>query len=65
MKFGQLVEHNMRNIFLGKSYTKCVVETSSRPFPEKRKLSISLDQWSKILCSLFLLYGKLSAVEIY
>ena len=23
MKFGQLIEHNMRNIFLEKSYTKC------------------------------------------
>ena len=23
MKFGQLIEHNMRNIFLEKSYIKC------------------------------------------
>ena len=23
MKFGQLIEHNMRNIFLEKLYTKC------------------------------------------
>ena len=23
MKFGQLIEYNMRNIFLKKSYTKC------------------------------------------
>ena len=23
MKFGQLIEYNMRNIFLEKSYTKC------------------------------------------
>ena len=35
MKFGQLLECNMRNIFLEKSYTKCVGETSPRPFPEK------------------------------
>ena len=35
MKFGQLVERNMRNIFQGKSYTICGVETSSRPFSEK------------------------------
>ena len=27
MKFGQLVEYDMRNIFLQKSYTKCVGET--------------------------------------
>ena len=23
MKFGKLIEYNMRNIFLGKSYTEC------------------------------------------
>ena len=28
MKFGQLIEYNMRNIFLQKSYTKCGGETS-------------------------------------
>ena len=27
MKFGQLIEYNMRNIFLEKSYTKCGGET--------------------------------------
>ena len=43
-KFGQLVEFNMRNIFLEKSYTKCGVETSARVFSEKLKLRISLDQ---------------------
>ena len=42
-KFGQLIECNMRNIFLEKSYTKCGGETSPRPFSEKLKLSISLD----------------------
>ena len=44
MKFGQLIECNMRNIFLEKSYTKCGGETSLRPFSEKLKLRISLDQ---------------------
>ena len=44
MKFGQLIEYNMRNVFLEKSYTKCGGETSPRPFSEKLKLSISLDQ---------------------
>ena len=44
MKFGQLIEYNMRNIFLEKSYTKCRGETSPRPFSEKLRLSISLDQ---------------------
>ena len=32
MKFGQLVEYNMGNIILEKSYTKCGEETSPRPF---------------------------------
>ena len=40
----QVIECNMRNIFLEKSYTKCGRETSSRTFPEKLKLSISLDR---------------------
>ena len=44
-KFDQLIECNMKNIFLEKSYTECGRETSSRPFSEKLKLSISLDQY--------------------
>ena len=44
MKFGQLIECNMRIIFLEKSYTKCDGETSTRPFSEKLKLSTSPDQ---------------------
>ena len=32
MKFGQLIEYNMRNIFLEKSYAKCREEISPRPF---------------------------------
>ena len=39
MKFGQLIECNMRNTFLGKSYTKCGGGTSPRSFFEKWKLS--------------------------
>ena len=35
MKFGQLIERNVRNIFLEKSYTKCCGETIARPFSEK------------------------------
>ena len=34
MKFGQLIEYDIRNIFLEKSYTKCGGETSPRPFSE-------------------------------
>ena len=32
MKFGQLIDYNVRNIFLKKPYTKCDGETSLRPF---------------------------------
>ena len=42
--FGQLIEDNMRNIFIEKSYTKCGGESSPRPFSEKLKLNLSLDQ---------------------
>ena len=41
MKYGQLIECNMRNIFLEKSFKKCGGETSPRPFSEKLKLSRS------------------------
>ena len=44
MNLGQLIEYDMRNIFLNKSYTKCGGETIPRPFTKKSKLSISLDQ---------------------
>ena len=32
MNFGQLIEYNMRNIFVEKSYTKYGEETIPRPF---------------------------------
>ena len=44
MKFGQLIEHNMKIIFLEKSYTKCGGETIPRSFSKKSKLSIYLNQ---------------------
>ena len=44
MKFGQLIEYNMRNIFIEKSNTKCGTETIPTPFSEKSKLGIYLDQ---------------------
>ena len=65
IKFGQLIEYSMRNIFLEKSYTKYNRETISRPFSKKSKLGISLNQWCKVLYSLFLLHAKLRAIEIY
>ena len=56
MEFGQLIEHNMRKIFLEKLYTKCDEETSPGPFSKKSKLGISTRQQSKVLYSLFLLH---------
>ena len=38
MEFGQLIEHNMRNVFLEKSYTKFGCETSPRSFYKKIKI---------------------------
>ena len=35
IKFGQLIEYNMRNIFLVKLYTKYGKETIPRPFSKK------------------------------
>ena len=58
MKFGQLIEHNKRNIFLEKYFTKWAEVTSPRGFTKKSKLTTSLNQRSKILYSLFLLFGQ-------
>ena len=45
MKFDHLIESNMKNIFLEKSYTKCGGgETGTRPLSEKLILRISLNQ---------------------
>ena len=49
MKFGQLIEYNMRKIFLEKSNTKCGGDTIPRLFCKISKFSISLDQQSKVL----------------
>ena len=39
MKFGQLIEYRMRNLFVEKSFTKC-----AGPLSTKSKFSISLNQ---------------------
>ena len=61
MKCNQLIESNMRNIFLEKSYIKYGGETFPRPFSEKSKLSIS--RMNSLLYSLFLLYAKLGTIK--
>ena len=56
----QLIEYNLRSNFLEKSQTKCGGETIPRPFSN---LSISLDQYSKVLYVLFLVFTKLATIE--
>ena len=62
VKYGQLMEYNMKNILLEKSCTKYGGETSLRSLFKKSKLNIPLDQQSETLHSLFWLYVQ---VEIY
>ena len=45
----QLVQENMKNIFLEISYTKFGGEASPTPFYDKSKSTISLDQQPKML----------------
>ena len=65
MKFAQLIECNIRNIFLKKSYIKSDGETILRRFSEILKLNISLGQLSKNLYHLILLYVNFRVIEIY
>ena len=44
VKFGQLIECSVKNIFLKKQYRKFNAETIPKPFSEKSKLNISVDQ---------------------
>ena len=59
MKFSQLVEYNMRNIFLEKPSKKWDGETNPRRYSKKSKLIISLDQQPMILYRHFLLYREI------
>ena len=53
----------MINIFLEISCTKCGREAFPRPFSEKWKSSVSLDQNSKVLYILLLSLAKLRTIE--
>ena len=64
MELGQLIEYNIGNIFVEKSYTKCAGETIPRLLSKKSKFSISPDQYCKGLNSLFLLYANMRAIEM-
>ena len=63
MKFGQLIESTLRNIFLEKSHAKCGGESISGHFLKKAKLSLSLDQKCRVSYSLLLLYIKMKAIK--
>ena len=63
MKFSQLIEYDMRNTVLEKSFAECGGQTISRAFSKKQKLSIFLDRWRKFLNCLFSLYTKLRAIK--
>ena len=65
MKFGQVIEYDIRNISLEKPYTKCVREASPRPFYKNSKLNIFLDQQSEIIYSLLLFYLKKDGLPRY
>ena len=52
MKFCQLIEYSMRNIFLEKLYTKFV----EKLVPDPLQLSMSLDQYPKALYFVFIVF---------
>ena len=54
IKFDQLIDYDMRNIFLEKSYAKYGGKASLRLFDIKSKLIISLEQQSEMIRNLFL-----------
>ena len=53
MKFGQLTEYNREKFLLEKSCKICGGEIRHRPFSKKSKLSIFLDQQSKVFYIFF------------
>ena len=66
MKFGHLLEYNMRNIFLGKSCTKRGGETIPRFFSKKSKLSYPwIDNSLKFYAVCFYCMQMLRTIEVY
>ena len=60
MKFGQLIECNMRNSFFEKLYAKYGGEVCPRHLYKKSKLSISPNQQPQMLQTLYLLYVQIA-----
>ena len=57
MKVGQLIEYNMRNIFLEKSYAKCGRETIPKPFSKIIKIEhISGSIFLRFIYFVFIVY---------
>ena len=54
MEISQLIEYNMKNIFLEKSHAKHSAETNLGPFYKTSKLSLSFDQQSELLYLLYI-----------
>ena len=59
INFGQLIEYNMKNIFLEKSYTKCKI--FSKIFEEKYET----DQVSLSGCLYFVGYWEICALQLF
>ena len=64
MKFGQLIEYNMRKTFVNKSCTKYCGKTIPKPFLRNQNRVYLWISSLKVLYSLFLLYANLRAIEI-
>ena len=67
VKFGQLIEYNLRNIFAEKSYTKYTAESIPRPLSKISKWSISLDQQCNVFSVCFycmLIWGLLKYSDV-
>ena len=64
IKFCQLLEYNMRNIFLEKSYTKYGGETIPRPFSKKSNLNISMDLNSGMFIRFVFIVCQVEAIKL-
>ena len=65
MKFGQLIEYNMKNIYIGKSYTKYGEDASTRAFFKIKIDYISGSTVSNVLKSVFTVMSKPTSAKIY
>ena len=64
MKIGQVIEYNMRNVFLEKSYATCGGENIPRLFFKKQNWAYLWINSLKFY-SLFWLYAKLTAIDVF